>query len=50
MTTTDELRRKALLHDQAAILFRQDAVDHEAEAKRLREEAEQLEEKKNVTS
>ncbi|MCX5831173.1 MAG: hypothetical protein NT140_04690 [Deltaproteobacteria bacterium] len=39
MTPNEELHRKALLHDQAAELLRQDALDHEAKAKRLREEA-----------
>lgn len=39
MTHTEELYRKAMLHDQAAELLRQDAERHEAEAKRLREEA-----------
>jgi hypothetical protein len=40
MTAREELTRKALLHDQAAYLLRQDAERHESEAKRLREEAE----------
>ena len=43
MTEREELHRKALLHGQAAILLRQDADRHEAEAKRLREEAVLLE-------
>ena len=37
MTPREELLRKALLHDQAATLLRQDADRHGAEAKRLRE-------------
>jgi len=44
MTLKEELHRKALLHDQAATLFRQEADRHESEAKRLREEAARLEE------
>jgi hypothetical protein len=44
MTPLEELHRKALLHDQAADLLRQDAEHHEAEAKRLREEAAAMEE------
>ena len=43
MTPRAELNRKALLHDQAATLLRQDADRHEVEAKRLREEAALLE-------
>lgn len=43
MTPREELLRKALLHDQAAVLLRQDADRHEADAKRLREEADLLE-------
>ena len=39
MTHTEELHRKAMLHDQAAELLRADAERHEAEATRLREEA-----------
>jgi len=39
MTGKETLERKALLHDQAAELFRQDAKRHESEAQRLREEA-----------
>ncbi len=45
MTHVEELHRKALLHDQAAELLRQDAERHEAEAKRLREEAAAMEER-----
>ncbi len=44
MTPREELNRKALLHDQAAGLLRQDADCHEPEAKRLREEAAHLKE------
>ena len=44
MTPRAELIRRALLQEQAAILSRQDADRHEAEAKRLREEATLLEE------
>lgn len=44
MTEYEELNRKALLHDQAAVLLRQDADRHEAEAKRPREKAAPLEE------
>ncbi len=39
MTPREELLRRALLHDQAAILLREDADRHEVDAKRLREEA-----------
>ena len=39
MTRTDELFRKAVLHDQAAQLLREDADRHEAEAKELRDQA-----------
>lgn len=42
MTTKETLHRKALLHNQTAQILRQDADRHEAEAKRLREEAELL--------
>lgn len=43
MSPHEELHRKALLHDQAADLLRQDADRHEGEAQRLREEAALLE-------
>jgi hypothetical protein len=46
MTHTEELYRKALLHDQAAELLRADVARHEAEAKRLREEAAAMKEPK----
>ncbi len=39
MTRAEELLRKAVLHDQAAILLREDADRHEDEAKKLREQA-----------
>lgn len=39
MTPREELNRRALLQEQAAVLFREDADRHEAEAKHLREEA-----------
>lgn len=39
MTPTDELHRRALLHDQAAELLRADAERHNSEARRLREGA-----------
>jgi len=39
MTEKEIIERKALLHDQTAFLFRQDAARHESEAQRLREEA-----------
>lgn len=44
MKEKEILKRRALLHDQAASLFRQDAARHEAEAHRLREAAALLEE------
>jgi hypothetical protein len=44
MTTLEELHRKALLHDQAATLLREDADRHEAESRKLRVEAALLEE------
>lgn len=44
MTGPEERRRRALLHDQAASLLRQNAARHESDAKRLREEAALLEE------
>jgi len=44
MTRPEELLRRALLHDQAAELLRQDVSRHESEAKRLREEAARMEE------
>ncbi|MDP1991015.1 MAG: hypothetical protein Q8K00_08320 [Syntrophales bacterium] len=43
MTTREELLRRALLHDQAATLLREDADCREAEARRLRAEAVLLE-------
>lgn len=43
MTEREELLRRAVLQDQATVLLRQDADRHEAEAKRLREEAALLE-------
>jgi hypothetical protein len=46
MTHTEELHRKAMLHDQAAELLRQDVGCHEAEVKRLREEAAAISERK----
>lgn len=45
MTARDEFLRKATLHDQAAILLRQDADRHEEEAKFLRDKAERMEDK-----
>ena len=39
MNAMEELQRRAVLHDQAAILLREDADRHEAEAKELREQA-----------
>jgi hypothetical protein len=39
MTAREEFNRKALLHDQAAQLLRTDADRHEAEAKKLRDQA-----------
>lgn len=39
MTRIDELLRKAELHDQAAVLLREEVARHEAEAKELREQA-----------
>jgi hypothetical protein len=44
MTPLEELRKRALLHDQAAELCRLEAERHEAEAKLLRLEAALLEE------
>ena len=44
MNQIEELRRRALLQDQAAELLREDADRHEAEARKLREEAASLEE------
>lgn len=44
MTPHEELLRRAFLHEQAAALLRQDVDRHEADAKRLREEAALLEE------
>lgn len=35
----DDLLRRSVLHDQAATLLRREVDRHEAEAKRLREEA-----------
>jgi len=43
MTLRDELLRRAFLKEQAAQLFRQEADRHEAEARKLREEAAMLE-------
>ena len=43
MKPSDELRRKALLHDQAAELLKLEAKRHNSEAKQLREDAEFLE-------
>jgi hypothetical protein len=43
MKPVDELRRKALLHDQAAGFLKLEAERHNLEAKRLREDAEFLE-------
>jgi hypothetical protein len=42
MTLHEELQRKALLHDQAAELLRQDAGRHLTDAKRLRKAARRL--------
>lgn len=47
MTKKEIIERKALLHDQAAFLFRQDAERHEAESRRLREEASLVEDQYN---
>ena len=44
MTPEEELNRRAMLHDQAAELLRQDADRHKSEAKRLREETAHLKE------
>lgn len=44
MNTIQLIQRRALLHDQAGFLLRQDADRHEAEAKQLREEAAAMEE------
>lgn len=44
MMPREELNRKALLHDQAAELFREEADRHETDARKLREEAARLEE------
>lgn len=38
MTEIQELERRALLHEQAALLLREDADVHESKAQRLREE------------
>jgi len=43
MPTREELHRRALLHEQAAKLLREDAGRHETEARRLREEATYME-------
>ena len=48
MTPHEELLRRAVLKDQAALLLRQDADRHEAEAKRLRKMAALLERKKRI--
>jgi hypothetical protein len=45
MTLREELLRRAFLQDQAAALLREGSRRHEAEAKRLREEAEKLKER-----
>lgn len=42
MTVIEELRRKALLLDQAAMLLRRDAEWYESESTRLRNEAAQM--------
>lgn len=42
MTTKEMLERKALLHEQAAKLLREDADRRESKAKQLREEAANL--------
>ena len=39
MTEVEIFERKAQLHEQAAELFRQDALRHEMEARRLRKAA-----------
>jgi len=44
MSPRSELLRRALLHDQAAELLREDVSRHKSEAKRLREEAARMEE------
>ncbi len=44
MTPREEILRRALLHDQAATLSHQDGERHEAEARKLREEAALMEE------
>lgn len=44
MTPREELLRKALLHDQAAELLREESARHEAEAQKLQEEAARLKE------
>lgn len=44
MTPREELHRRALLHDQAAVLLQEEVERHKSEAKRLREEVALLEE------
>ena len=44
MSSCEELHRRALLQDQAAVLLQAEVERHKAEAKRLREEAALLEE------
>ena len=39
MTPREELKRRALLHDQAAFLLMQDVTHHRVEARKLRKEA-----------
>ena len=39
MTPREELNRRALLQDQAAVLLQAEVERHKSEAKRLREEA-----------
>lgn len=43
MTEREELLRRALLHDQAALLLRKEADRHEADARQLKEETRLLE-------
>lgn len=50
MTPREELLRRALLNDQAAVLLRMDAERRESEAKRLRVEASRLKETGNRTA
>ena len=46
MNEKEIIERKALLHDQAASLLREEAEGHEKEAEKLREEARKLRESK----